>query len=56
MVGDPGVVYQEFVSTGLYIEGPEEIKLYERALARVHSLAATTEDSRRIIERAMKEV
>lgn len=56
MVGDPGVVYQELVSTGLYIEDPEEIKLYERALARVHSLAATTEDSRRIIEHAMKEV
>lgn len=56
MVGDPGVVYQELVSTGLYIEDPEEIKLYERALARVRSLAATAEDSRRIIEHAMKEV
>lgn len=56
MVGDPGVVYQELVSTGLYIEQPDEIKLYERALTRVHALAATPEESRRIIQRAMKEV
>lgn len=56
MLGDPGVVYQEVAWTGLYIEEPDEIKLHERALARVHSLAATTEDSRRIIERVMEEV
>lgn len=46
MVGDPGVVYQELLSTGLYLEEPEEITLYERALTRAHALAATPEDSR----------
>ncbi|WP_028925614.1 helix-turn-helix domain-containing protein [Pseudonocardia acaciae] len=56
MVGDPGVVYQEVISAGLFVENPEEIALYERALARVRSLAATTEESRRIIGRVMKEV
>jgi transcriptional regulator with XRE-family HTH domain len=56
MVGDPGVVYQELIDTGLYIEEPDEMKLYERTLTRVHTLAATSEDSRSIIERAMKEL
>lgn len=56
MLGDPGVVYQEIAWTGLYIEEPVEVNMYERALARVHSLAATPEDSQKIIQRAMKEV
>ncbi|MGH3625651.1 MAG: helix-turn-helix domain-containing protein [Sciscionella sp.] len=56
MVGDPGVVYLELINTGLYFEKPDEITLYERTLSRVHALAATPEDSRGIIHRAMKEV
>ncbi|GAA2798485.1 helix-turn-helix transcriptional regulator [Saccharopolyspora taberi] len=56
MKNDPGVAYVELVNTGLYIEDPEEIALYERTLRRVHALAATPEDSRGIIQRAMKEV
>lgn len=56
MVGDPGVVYHELLNTGLYIDDQEEISLYERTLRYVHALAATPEDSRRIIERARKEV
>lgn len=56
MLGDPGVVYHELPSTGYYFETPEEIALYERILSRVHALAATPEESRRIIQQAMKEV
>lgn len=55
MVGDPGLVYQEMISTGLYIEDPEQVRHYERALSRVRALAASANESRKIIERAMKE-
>jgi transcriptional regulator with XRE-family HTH domain len=56
MIGDPGVVYQEIVSTGFYLEEPEYITLYERALTHAYAMAASPEDSRGIIERVMKEV
>jgi len=56
MVGDPGVVYHELVTTGVYCDDPAEVARYERILGRLHALAATQKDSRAIIERAMKEV
>lgn len=56
MKGDPGVAYLELVNTGLYLEEPEEVALYERTLRHVHALAANPEESRGIIKSAMKEV
>lgn len=56
MEGDPGVVYLEPLTGGEYVEKPEEIAVYERALTRLHSLAANPKTSRGIIERVMKEV
>lgn len=56
MEGDPGLVYLELLTGGHYFEKPEEIAEYQRALTRLHSLAASPEASRGIIERRLKEV
>ncbi|MEY8042781.1 helix-turn-helix transcriptional regulator [Saccharopolyspora cebuensis] len=56
MVGDPGVVYHELLSSGHYLEDPSEVLLYERTFRRIAGLAAEPGDSRRMIERAIKEV
>lgn len=56
MEGDPGLVYLELLTGGMYFEKPEEIAEYQRALTRLHALAADQKTSRGIIERAMKEV
>ena len=55
-MADPGVVYLELVNTALYVEEPEDLALYERTLRTVHSLAASPEESRGMIQRARKEV
>jgi hypothetical protein len=56
MEGDPGLVYLELLTGGHYLEKPEEVVEYQRALTRLHSLAASPEASRGIIERRLKEV
>jgi transcriptional regulator with XRE-family HTH domain len=56
MEGDPGLVYLELLTGGQYVESPDEIAEYRRALTRLHALAADQKASRGILERAMKEV
>lgn len=56
MVGDPGLVYHELISNGFYLEDADEIAVYERALQRLHALAGSPGESRRRIERALKEM
>jgi transcriptional regulator with XRE-family HTH domain len=56
MEGDPGLVYLELLTGGHYFEKPEEIAEYQRALTRLHALAASPDGSRGIIERRLKEV
>jgi transcriptional regulator with XRE-family HTH domain len=56
MEGDPGLVYLELLTGGHYFEKADEIAEYQRALTRLHSLAASPEGSRGIIERRLKEV
>lgn len=56
MDGDPGLVYLELLTGGQYVESPDEIAEYRRALTRLHALAADQKASRGILERAMKEV
>jgi hypothetical protein len=56
MEGDPGLVYLELLTGGHYLEKPEEVAEYQRALTRLHALAASPEASRGIIERRLKEV
>lgn len=55
-VGDPGVVYLELLAEGRYYEEPEDIAAYERAMTRLQVLAASQEDSRAILHRAVKEM
>ncbi|MGB3440073.1 MAG: helix-turn-helix transcriptional regulator [Actinophytocola sp.] len=56
MENDPGLVYLELLTGGQYFEKIEEITEYQRALTRLHALAADQKTTRKIIERAMKEV
>ncbi len=56
MVGDPGIVYHELVTTGFYLEEPDDIRTYQRTLTQLQTMAATPEDSQGMIERAMKEL
>lgn len=56
MEGDPGLVYLELLTGGQYVEKPEEIAQYERAMTRLQALAANQVASRGIIRRALKEV
>lgn len=55
-MNDPGLVYYEALDSGIYLQEPHDVERYERALQRVRALAATPDESRGIIERAMKEV
>ncbi|MGH3803162.1 MAG: DUF5753 domain-containing protein, partial [Pseudonocardiaceae bacterium] len=57
MVGDPGVVYLELFSEGRFYsnENPEEVARYEWAMTRLRVDAASQEQSRRLMERALKE-
>jgi transcriptional regulator with XRE-family HTH domain len=56
MENDPGLVHVELLTGGQYFEKPDEIVEYQRALTRLHALAADQKVTRGIIERAMKEV
>lgn len=56
MEGDPGLVYFELLPGGQYLEKPQEVAMYQRALTRLHAQAASPEASRGIIERRIKEV
>jgi transcriptional regulator with XRE-family HTH domain len=56
MEGDPGLVHLELLTGGHYVEKPDEIAQYQRALTRLHAMAANQKASRGMIERAMKEV
>lgn len=56
MDGDPGLVHLELLTGGYYVEKPEEIAEYRRALTRLQALAADPEASRAIIEKAVKEI
>lgn len=55
MVGDPGVVYLELVVEGRYYEDPKEIAWYDRAMTRLRVQAASPEQSRALLQRALKE-
>jgi transcriptional regulator with XRE-family HTH domain len=56
MEHDTGLVYVDLLTGGRYIEEAAEINEYQRALTRLHALAADQKRSREIIKRAMKEV
>ena len=56
MEDDPGLVYLELLTGGQYVEKPEEIAEYQRAMKGLHALAANQKASRAIIDRALKEV
>ncbi|MGH3761014.1 helix-turn-helix domain-containing protein [Actinophytocola sp.] len=56
MEGDPGLVYLDLLTGGQYVEKPEEIAEYERAMTRLRALAASQTASRGIIRKVMKEV
>lgn len=56
MEGDPGLVYLELLSGALYVEKPDEIVHYQRAMPRLQALAADPKTSRGIIKQAMREV
>ncbi|RKT86387.1 Helix-turn-helix domain-containing protein [Saccharopolyspora antimicrobica] len=54
MVGDPGVVYHELMTTGLYLEDPRDIAVYRHEWGHLQAIAATPEESRAIIQQALK--
>jgi transcriptional regulator with XRE-family HTH domain len=53
---DPELVYLDLLTGGQYVEKPEEIIEYERAMTRLQALAANPGTSRGIIRKALKEV
>ncbi|MGH3847445.1 MAG: helix-turn-helix domain-containing protein [Pseudonocardiaceae bacterium] len=55
MVGDPGVVYLELVVEGRYYEDPEQVARYDQAITRLRVQAASLEESRALMRRALKE-
>lgn len=55
MEDDPGLVHLELLTGGQYVERPDEIAQYQRAMTRLHAMAANQKASRGMIERAMKE-
>lgn len=54
-VGDPGVAYLDELPEGHYHEEPGDVAKYERAFTNLQVMAATPEDSREVINRALKE-
>jgi transcriptional regulator with XRE-family HTH domain len=56
MLGDPGLVYHELMTTGVYLEDPEDIAAYERTWGQLLSMADTPENSRVKIHQALEEV
>jgi transcriptional regulator with XRE-family HTH domain len=55
MEGDPGLVYLDLLTGGQYVEKPDEIAEYQRAMTRLQALAANQSASRGIIRKVMKE-
>lgn len=55
-VGDPGVAYLDELPEGHYHEEPGVVAKYERAFAGLQAMAATPEDSRKLIQKALKEI
>ncbi|TCP57462.1 helix-turn-helix protein [Tamaricihabitans halophyticus] len=55
-VGDPGVAYLDEMPEGHYHEEPDSVAKYERAFTNLQVLAATPEDSRTLIQKALKEI
>lgn len=55
-VDDPGVVYVDQLPEGRYFEAPEQVDAYRRAMNQLRMRAASPEESRRILCRAVKEV
>lgn len=54
-VGDPGVAFLDELPEGHYHEAPGDVAKYERAFAGLQAMAATPEDSRKLIQKALKE-
>jgi transcriptional regulator with XRE-family HTH domain len=54
-VGDPGVVYLDELPEGHYHEEPGDVAKYEHAFTNLQVMAATPEDSRKMINKALKE-
>ncbi|MGH3692794.1 MAG: helix-turn-helix domain-containing protein [Pseudonocardiaceae bacterium] len=55
MVGDPGVVYLELFGEGRYYDDPEQVARYDRAMTRLRVQAASQEQSRALLQRALEE-
>lgn len=55
LVGDHGVVYVELLGDAKYYEEPGEIDLYSQAMTDLMAAAASLQDSKGLIERALKE-
>lgn len=55
-VGDPGVAYLDELPEGYYHEEPGDVAKYEQAFAGLQAMAATPDDSRKLIQKALKEI
>lgn len=55
-IGDPGIVYLDGLVEGRYLEDAADVAVYERAMARLRTQAASLEDSREVVRRAAREV
>lgn len=55
-VGDPGVAYLDELPEGHYHEDPGDVAKYERAFTSLQVMAAPPEDSRKLIQKALKEI
>jgi transcriptional regulator with XRE-family HTH domain len=55
-VGDPGVAYLDELPEGHYHEEPGDVAKYERAFTNLQVMAAIPEDSRTLIQKALKEI
>lgn len=55
-IGDPGVVCEDTLAGSRYLEEPDMIAVYDRAITRLQAIAANPEESRAILQRARKEV
>ncbi|SDQ86228.1 helix-turn-helix domain-containing protein [Actinopolyspora saharensis] len=55
MIGDHGVVFVELLGDARYYEEEGEIELYEQAMERLSAVSASLSDSRKLVQRAVKE-
>lgn len=54
-MGHPGLIYVELLTTGIYVEDPDDIATYRRTWDRLLSQAASLEDSRGILREALEQ-